>query len=268
MSLAGRAGAARLTCASTRSSEVGRYQERGRNIRPIIRGITKHFIVFLALLLLVTIIVFVMGLFVELHPDAYRDGLLSIVYVYPFVLVASGLFALIRRLRRGERSPILDGVIRWYKECGLFTGIAVVFTLITVINNIMMLTGIDAPKQGLFAYQHMLVRIAIVTGAVTIAMAREFVRALRRFLAFFTSDPPTRRSMLSDLASRNVEVLTRRPFEASVKSFTALTLLICVGAIIASSWREVAGGAPFYIALLILYGVLLVVFVAIRLARR
>ena len=237
-------------------------------MRPIARGIVKHLIVFVALLALVAVIVFVTGLFVDLHPDAYRDGMLSIVYVYPLVLVAIGLFALVKRLSRGDRATSLDGLVRWYQECGVFTGIAIVFTLITVINNVMMLTGIDAPKEGLFAYQHMLVRIAIVTGAVTIAMVREAVRVLRRLVVFFTSDPSIRRSMLDDLASRTVEVVTRRPFEASVTIFTVLTFLICVAAIIASTWREVAGGAPFYIALLILYGVLLVVFVVIRLARR
>ena len=237
-------------------------------MHPFLRFILKHLIVFAALLVLVTIIVFVTGLFVELHPDAYGDGMLSIVYVYPVVLVVSGLFALVKRLRRGERAAFLEGLVRWYQECGVFAGIAIVFTLITVINSIMMLTGIDAPKQGVFAYQHMLVRIAIVTGALTIAMARECVRTLRRFLASFTSDPPTRRSMLSELASRTADIATRRPFEASVKSFTVLTLLICVAAIIVSTWREVAGGTPFYIALLILYGGLLVVFVVIRLARR
>ena len=236
-------------------------------MHPILKGIVKHLIVFVALLLLVTIIVFVSGQFVELHPDAYRDGMLSIVYVYPFVLVAIGLFALVKRQHRRGRAPSLDGLVRWYRECGVFTGIAIVFTLITLVNTVMMLTGIDAPKEGLFAYQHMLVRIAIVTGAVVIAMARESLKGVRRFFAFLTSDPATRRSILVGLATRTVDVMTRRPFDASVKSFTALTFLICVAAVIVSPWRETAGGAPFYIALLILYGVLLVGFGVIRLVR-
>ncbi|TVR63391.1 MAG: hypothetical protein EA426_00875 [Spirochaetaceae bacterium] len=217
--------------------------------------------------MLVTVIVFVSGRFVELHPDAYRDGLLSIVYVYPVVLLVGGLYALVRRVSRGNRSMTLHGFIRRSRECGVLTGIAIVFTVITVINNIMMLTGIDAPKEGLFAYQHMLVRIAIVTGAITIAMAKETVRGLRRFFSFFASTLTTRKALLAELTSGTVHVVTRRPFEASVKSFTGLTFLICLAAVIASPWREPVGGAPFYIALLALYGVLLIAFAGIRFFR-
>ncbi len=222
----------------------------------------------MALLVLVTAIVFGMSLFVEMHPDAYRDGLLSIVYVYPFVLVAGGFFALIRRVSRKGRSVSADSLMHWHRECGLFTGIAVVFTLITVINSIMMLTGVDVPKQGLFAYQHMLVRMVIVTGAIMVAMGRETFRTGRKFVTFVRSDPLTRKSVLSESASRIFGVATHRPFEASVNSFTALTFLICVAAIVVSFWSEVAGGSAFYTALLILYGALLVVFTATRLARR
>ena len=237
-------------------------------MHPVLRFIVRHLIVFVALLVLVTVIVFGMSLFVEMHPDAYRDGLLSIVYVYPFVLVAGGFFALIRRVSRKGRSVSADSLMRWYRECGLFTGIAVVFTLITVINSIMMLTGVDVPKQGLFAYQHMLVRMVIVTGAIMVATGRETWRAVRKLFTFFGSDSLARRSMLSEFASRIAEAATRRPFQASVNSFTALTFLICVAAIVVSFWSEVAGGSAFYTALLILYGALLVVFTAIRFAWR
>lgn len=222
----------------------------------------------MALLVLVTAIVFGMSLFVEMHPDAYRDGLLSIVYVYPFVLFASGVYAFVRRVSRRGRSGAAESVMHWHRECGLFTGIAVVFTLITVMNSIMMLTGVDVPKQGLFAYQHMLVRMVIVTGAIMVAMGRETFRTGRKFVTFVRIDPLTRRSMLSDIASRITEAATHRPFQASVNSFTALTFLICVAAIVVSFWSEVAGGSAFYTALLILYGALLVVFTAIRFARR
>lgn len=237
-------------------------------MHPLLRFIVRHLTVFVALLVLVTAIVFGMSLFVEMHPDAYRDGLLSIVYVYPFVLAASGVFAFVRRGSRKDRSGAAESVMHWYRESGLFTGIAVVFTLITVMNSIMMLTGVDVPKQGLFTYQHMLVRMVIVTGAIMVAMGRETLKAVRKLFTFFGSDSLTRRSMLSDIASRITEAATHRPFQASANSFTALTFLICVAAIVVSFWSEVAGGSAFYTALLILYGALLVVFTAIRFARR
>ncbi len=232
----------------------------------VLRLIVRHLIVFVALLVLVTAIVFGMSLFVEMHPDAYRDGLLSIVYVYPFVLVAGGIYVLVRRVSRKDRPGAAESVMRCYRECGLFTGIAVVFTLITVMNSIMMLTGVDAPKQGLFTYQHMLIRMVIVTGAIMVAMGRETLKAVRKLFTFFGSDALTRQSMLSEFVARITEAATQRPFQASANSFTALTFLICVAAIVVSFWSEVAGGSAFYTALLILYGALLVVFTAIMIA--
>ncbi|TVQ26833.1 MAG: hypothetical protein EA383_04345 [Spirochaetaceae bacterium] len=225
-------------------------------MRHFLKILVRHTVIFTSLLLFVTVIVYVMSHFVELHPDAYRDGLLSIVYVYPFVLLANGVYALFVWQRRGKRSASQESFLSWYRARGAFANVAIVFTLITLVNSVMMLAGLDAPKEGLLTYQHMLVRLAIVTAAIAVSMINDVMRQLKAFSTSFRFDAAARREALN--------AILHRPVEASAKSFTVLTFLICCGAIIVSPWRGIAGGAPFYSALLILYGVLLVVFVCIR----
>lgn len=57
---------------------------------------------------------------------------------------------------------MLKKVNRWFNQGSIIEEIVEVFSLVTIINSFMMLVGWDQPKTGVFAYIHLLTRLAII----------------------------------------------------------------------------------------------------------
>lgn len=157
---------------------------------------------------------YVYGQFGTLHPDAYRDLTRSVVGVYLLVCIGIELYSL-----KSAEKPV-----KWSSP---FQVIALSFTAVTVVNTVMMVTGIDTPKIGRFAFVHMLTRLGIVAFVVSLCMLREWREAVS--------------------TGRVLEV----PLTVSTV-FTGLTAIYCVlSLIVPPVFTEVM----FYWSLLALWGI-------------
>lgn len=85
------------------------------------------------------------------------------------------------------RAPkVISALKRFFSEKNAVAGVSDAFLVITVINSFMMVTGFDTPKEGWFAYVHLLIRLGIITGiwvvfdfSYTIASTKELFWDLR-----------------------------------------------------------------------------------------
>ena len=107
-------------------------------------------------------------MFTELHPYAYRDGLRSILDLFILFLIGvpvgrSALLAQCKTRGVGKKGPQTDSGQRTDDWSWIET-VTLTFSLITLVNSAMMISGLDVPKTGLFAYGHILVRLFIVMG--------------------------------------------------------------------------------------------------------
>jgi hypothetical protein len=64
------------------------------------------------------------------------------------------------------RSDVVARLRAWWAKSTFFGDVALLFTIVTVGNSLMMLTGLDEPKNDTFAYVHLLGRLGIITGIV------------------------------------------------------------------------------------------------------
>ncbi|OUZ10977.1 hypothetical protein BHE97_05955 [Aeromicrobium sp. PE09-221] len=140
----------------------------------------------------------------------------------------------------------------WWAAVDYPTVVCVAFTGVTIVNSVMMVVGWDEPKEGAFAYVHLLSRLAIVTGVVALFFTdeiREWARHRGSAVAWFT---------------RTLD----HPVNGFSLLFTLTTATGCVAAIVISAVVEVAGGVRAYWALLTLAAVLAAVQGARRGLRR
>ncbi len=230
-------------------------------MQAIKKATLKHLFVFASLIVGMLVIVFVMGQFVSLHEDAYVDGLMSIVYVCAIILALHIAFGLFRTFTASKELRIAQWpkrLIGWYRSVSPLVLFAVIFSFITLVNSLMMVTGLDTPKTGVFTYQHLLIRALIVTLVVALTMHRHLLawfRGLKRLTAQ-TQENRKKARYAQYVAFRRL--LGARPFEATFSWFTILTLALCVGAILLNPFYGVAGGFGLYMALITLFLVLLV----------
>jgi len=212
-----------------------------------IKAITRHLIIFTLISLGFVLFVFISSLSNEIHPDAYKDAVMSVVYVYGMFLIVYMPYQLIMHKTKFKDSRFAVALKAWYKQSTLFDHIAIWFTMITVINSMMMLTGIDAPKQGTFAYVHLLIRLGIVTLAVCLYRAKNIYKKLKEIKTW----------KLSISIKSIIENSIQHPFMASFKLFTVFTIVYCLIHIVFESVINPQGGAPLYILLLIIFSVLI-----------
>ena len=83
-------------------------------------------------------------------------------------------------------SKVIHAIKNFFTEKNAVAGISDAFLIVTVANSFMMITGLDTPKEGQFAYVHLLMRLGIITGvwvvfdlSYTITSTQEFFRELR-----------------------------------------------------------------------------------------
>ena len=226
----------------------------------LIKALLQHLVIFTLLVIGMVLIVFISSQFNTPHPDAYRDGVMSIVYVYIIILPVHGGLILLKKTTRLDAFKLPQKLFLWHQNSGVIVHIAILFTAITVINNIMMVTGIDTPKQGTFAYTHLLMRTLIVTLAVFIWMFKDVIKAFKVFFKWLKSDAKT-----SHLKNRlSVFFNTYGIVTKSAVVFTIITVFGCMTMVILSLFINPQGGVNLYISLLILYLVIVSVFVFVR----
>ncbi len=224
----------------------------------------NHLIVFLGLSLAMVSIVFIMGLFTEMHEDAYMDGFMSIVYVYAIILVGMGTFKLLRHKVSFTPTAWPNRLFVWYRQSGILINIAIAFTLITIVNSFMMVAGIDTPKTGSFAYLHLLVRLSIVTLAVSLAKADALIRSFKIFKDWLSLDESGRTMRFPSNVKSKIQTLFRNPWLASNALFTFITASGCLVVVAFSPFLNVSGGAWLYTALIILYAFLFMASLLLR----
>lgn len=66
----------------------------------------------------------------------------------------------------GYWSNLVARARAWCDASSFLGDVAWLFTIVTVGNSVMMLTGLDEPKTGSFAYVHLLGRLGIITPLV------------------------------------------------------------------------------------------------------
>ena len=225
------------------------------------KALFQHFVVFTGLVLGAWLIVFILGQFNELHPNAARDGVMSVVYVYVVIFVVHLLFLFFKQGRFVLLKTWLIRLDAWDKQSSVFTHIAVLFTLITFINSVMMLTGIDTPKSGTFAYTHLLTRLLIVTIAGLLWQHQ-------KVLHFFQKSSQRNAVSFKHTLTDRFATFSRSPFNASASLFTTITVTGCVVMVGLSRFIQPQGGTRLYASLLVLYGVSLLLCVLLSHKKR
>lgn len=95
---------------------------------------------------------------------------------------------------------------RW-AEGSYLEDVAWAFTVVTVANSAMMLTGWDTPKSGTFAYVHLLSRLAIVTAIVALFHLDDIKNVFTRWSGVDERRGPT--TVERDRGGRSIGVLSR-----------------------------------------------------------
>ena len=210
-------------------------------MHPFLKETLKHTIIFSLLVIGMLVTIFIMSLSNTLHPDAYRDGFMSIVYVYIIIILVHLLLVLLKRATFLKLDQLVLRLKTWDQQQGLLVHIAILFTSITVINSVMMITGIDTPKTGSFAYTHLLTRTGIVTLAGVLWKSPYLYQTY------------IKKRTAKDSRISLVESLGQAPFSFSAVLFTLITVIGCLVMLTLSQWVELTGGVSVYIALVILY---------------
>ncbi|EKU96308.1 hypothetical protein Lepto7375DRAFT_0297 [Leptolyngbya sp. PCC 7375] len=132
---------------------------------------------------------------------------------------------------------VISALKRFFTEKNAVAGVSDAFLIVTVINSFMMVTGLDTPKDGRFAYVHLLIRLGIITGiwvvfyfSYTIASTKEFFRDLRAGIGRY---------------------IRHNVYDAIAITYTSLVILLCVAGL--TSLFPLPGGRALYQGLLLLF---------------
>ncbi|KAB3525894.1 hypothetical protein [Alkaliphilus serpentinus] len=195
------------------------------------------------------LIIYIMGHFITLHPNAYRDITKSILIVYGIFLIASGFYTIIVKKMSFKKGFQKFSV--WWEDETPIEGICEAFTIVTVINSLMMIMGYDTPKEGVFAYIHMMTRLLIIAFIVSIWMWKDVLQWIKKaeiksnFRDFFQKKPKNLYTWASQL-------------------FTFITAVYCILMILLYRAINPKGGVFFYWSLL---GILAMVIIYLFLLR-
>ncbi|KAB3535736.1 hypothetical protein F8154_05400 [Alkaliphilus pronyensis] len=181
------------------------------------------------------LLLYIIGHFTVLHPNAYFDITKSIFLVYVVYLVVGSLYKVFHNIKN------FDGIWRkfslWWGNETPFEAICESFTIVTAINSIMMLTGHDTPKEGVFAYIHMMLRLLIISSIITIWMWKDILQWVKKSTFRFNI--------------KSLYQLSKKHFFASIsKLFTIITTVYCILVIAFYRILNPAGGIAFYQTLL------------------
>jgi len=210
------------------------------------KTVCKHAIIFTSLVLGILTIVFVGSLFNTPHPDAYIDGVMSIVYVYVIVIFVHVLYFLLKRYT----SLNTQAIVEWYMNGSIIVHIALGFAAITIVNNFMMISGYDTPKTGTFAYTHLLIRLLIVSLATSLTMIKPISKRINNMIHKTYNEPLNIKNLMN--------AITINPLVHSFVLFTYITALGCVFMILFSPIIQPEAGYNLYASLLFIYSIILI----------
>ena len=196
----------------------------------------KHLLILIVVCLLALLGTFIMSLFTTPHPDAYKDIVRSIVMVYAICFLIETIYSSI--IKRIVPKRISNSLNEFAKEGDVFATVSIIFLLLTVINSLMMLTGIDVPKDGVFAYVHMMTRLLIISLITSLIMWRSFLNAIKTF-------------NINKIFKQFHENIHCKPISYIAKIFTIFTVAYCVFMISFQTVINPQGGSVFYIVLLL-----------------
>lgn len=191
---------------------------------------------------------FILGQFIVLHPNAYRDLLRSILMVTAFILLFYQISLLVAKIlkRVNFLTQIMDHILNWWEKPKPLKVICDTFTLVTGLNSWMMVTGRDIPKEGIFAYIHIIFRFCIIGLIVGILMWHDIESDIKK-------------TRLKSLKNVGFNEMLRKFFSSVSYLFTTISLLYCSGVILLKGIIVPEGGFNFYKRLLIILAISLVI---------
>lgn len=220
------------------------------NKNTFIKLVVKHLLIMSGVSLLATLGFYVASLnsAVTLHPNAYRDIIRSIVLVYMLffsvTVAAASLLSKVKANRKTNWHAVK--VKAYFSRVTLYETIGIVFTLVTVFNSIMMLAGLDEPKQGVFAYVHLITRLGIITLIVTLISFKELIENRRKL--------KRQKLSLTDI----LYAPQKNTLISVSKAFTNVAMLYCLTVIVFQNSLPASGGRSFYLSLLIICACILI----------
>lgn len=205
------------------------------------KSLLKNILIMIAVCIIVCAVLFLISKnpSITLHPNAYRDIIRSIVIVYTITYTATSFLSYyltdhIHKTSGDDDKFILKDFL---ERISPYECVCVVFTVLTIVNSFMMITNIDVPKQGVFAYIHMLSRFLIISLIVAILFYKEIIESFRNL-------KPSIKDLFT-LQGKDFVV-------SSSKIFTNITILYCITMIAIQGIITPTGGMLFYKTLLII----------------
>ena len=145
-------------------------------------------------------------------------------------------------------SKVLSALKRFFSEKNAVAGVADAFMIVTVANSFMMVNGLDTPKEGQFAYIHLLLRLGLLTG---IWAMFDFSYTVESTKAFF-----------GDLQAGLGRYIRHNVYDAIAITYTSAIVLLCIAG--ATGLFPLDGGRPLYQSLLWLFPVVCAGILAIK----
>ena len=218
-------------------------------MKQFLKEVVKHLIIMTFVCLIAVIFMYVMGNFVELHPDAYVDIVFSIVFVYVICFIVTMIYKfLIKRFT--SKLKINFGV----NDVPPFEIISKIFLVLTFVNSLMMLTGYDVAKEGVFAYAHMMIRLLIITTIISLVMRKEIINNIKIF------------KLKSDLY-HFYKNMHSKLFASTAIIFTVTTVIYSVFMIAFRKVIDNLGGSFYYFSLIFLSLSILLFLIILRFLR-
>ncbi|WP_209661436.1 hypothetical protein [Acetoanaerobium pronyense] len=207
--------------------------------------VIKHFFIMMGVCLIVSLVLYISSLnqSIKLHQNAYRDITRSIIIMYILFFVGSIITKyLLNRYIIGEsKQDEKFNIKEYFDRVTPYETIGISFTLLTIINSIMMVTGVDTPKEGVFAYVHLMMRLSIITLIVVLISFRDIKTSLNEF-------------KMENISLSNILYAPRKDSIISIsKAYTNISILYCLTMISLQRKFTSLGGINFYLSLLVLW---------------
>lgn len=159
-------------------------------------------------------------------------------------------------------SELADRLRAWWEASTFIGDVALVFTTVTVVNSVMMLTGSDEPKTGTFAYVHLLGRLGIVTSVVGLFYVDEARARLAHWRRAANLRGPGPRRSRHEAIAAVLGSVPRAPADITARLFTIGVAASCVVTLALAGVRTPTGGPGLYRNLVIFAVVLLLATIA------
>ncbi|MEO0378364.1 MAG: hypothetical protein AAF329_27975 [Cyanobacteria bacterium P01_A01_bin.17] len=134
-------------------------------------------------------------------------------------------------------SKVIRALKRFFSEKNAVAGVADAFLIVTVVNSFMMVNGLDTPKEGQFAYIHLLLRLGLLTGIWAV------------FDFSYTIE--STKVLFGELQAGIGRYIRHNVYDAIAITYTSAIVLLCI--VGATGLFPLDGGRPLYQSLLWLF---------------